>query len=129
MPKEKGIIFFGITEILIGGISFCAVITSLALEVSTKPLNVLLFVIATSCVSSYLGIGILRYNKQAYELLLFLAGVIALSKLLIFTKIISLNGALETKIPADFKNIISIIYHLGLIFYFRQGSIKEKFKR
>ena len=69
----------------------------------------------------------MRLNKQAYELLLFLAGVVILSKILIITKIIQLNGALETTIPSGFKNLISIIYHSAALWYLNLKNIKYLF--
>ena len=116
MKFKAGIVFFGITEILIGCITLAAVSLSLFQGKSTKPLEVLIFVIITSLVSFGLGIGILKHNLQSYHLLLFFATVIILSKILIFAKIMHLSGELETVIPADVKNIISIFYH-GILIY------------
>lgn len=123
----KGIQLFSLIEITIGLITFLTVSFSLILNFNTKPLNILIFVYTTSVLSFGLGIGLLKYNGQAYELLLFLAGVIILSKVLIFSDIIQLNGALETTIPSDFKNIISIIYHSLLFLYLRSKKIKSLF--
>ena len=100
---------------------------SLILGKSTKPPAALIFVLATSIISLSLGIGILRRNLGSYHLLLFLSTIIILIKILIFAKIIVLSGALETCIPAHIKNIISIIYHSSLIFYFSRPAIRKEF--
>ena len=122
-----GIILIALTEILFGGITLIAVLASLILSKSTKPLEVLIFVLATSLTSFILGIGLFRKNRSAYRLLIFLSLVIAFSKILIFTKIISLSGALETTIPSDTKNLISIIYHSLVIFYLTRKPVKAIF--
>jgi hypothetical protein len=122
-----GIIAFGIIEICIGLITLIAVIASLISGTSTKPLEVLIFVLATSVISLSLGIGILRYNLHSYHIMLFFATIIILSKILIFAKIISLSGALETRIPSSTKNAISIIYHSLLIWYFLRPSVRRHF--
>jgi hypothetical protein len=122
------IILFGIIEILIGGVTLTAVLLSLFEGKSTKPLNVLLFVLFTALTSLGIGIGILRHNLNCYRLLLYFSSIIVLSKILIFAKIISINGALETTIPSPVKHIISIIYHSIIILYFTRNRVKEKFK-
>jgi hypothetical protein len=128
MKQNRGVITFGIIEIAIGSVTFFAVITSFILGKSAKPLEVLVFVLTTATISLSLGIGILRRSLTSYHLLLFFAAVIILSKILIFAKIISLSGALETAVPSSFKNIISVIYHSVLIVYFRHGKVREYFR-
>ncbi len=122
-----GIILIALTEILLGGITLIAVFTSLILGKSTKPLEVLVFVLATSLTSFILGVGLLRKSRSAYRLLIFLSLVIAFSKILIFAKIITLSGALETTIPSSTKNVISIIYHTVVIFYLTRKPMKAIF--
>jgi len=120
----KGVATFSFIEIAIGIITIATLSSSVVFGLNTKPLNVLAFVYITSLLSLLLGIGLLYRNRQAYELLLFLAGVVILTKILMFSKIIHLNGALETIIPSTFKNSISIIYHGVLWLYLRQKGIK-----
>jgi|GEM_PF-578948 len=124
---ERGIILFGIIEIAIGFFTLLTVIISLLLGKSTKPLAVLIFVLTASIISLSLGVGIIRRNLASYNLLIFFATVIILSKILIFLGIINLSGALETSIPTPFKNIISICYHALLIWYFTCPSVKMQF--
>ena len=127
MKRNWGIILFGLIEIFIGAVTLFAVVLSLIEGKSTKPLNVLLFVLFTALTSLGIGIGILRHNLTSYRLLLYFSSIIVLSKILIFAKIISINGALETTIPSPAKNIISIIYHSIIIFYFTRNSVRKKF--
>lgn len=127
MKQAQGIIIFGLIEIAIGSITLIAVAISLILGQSMKPLEVLLFVLITAVISCSLGIGVLKRNLTSYHLLIFLATVIVLSKMLIFAKIITLSGALETSIPQSSKNIISIIYHGSLILYFSSPGVRKQF--
>lgn len=122
-----GIILFALTEILIGSVTLSALLSSIILEKSQKPPEVLLFIFGTSLISIGLGLGILRYSPNAYHLLLFFSAVIILSKILIFLKIISLNEMLETAIPASLKTITSIIYHSMIILYFKRKKVEEQF--
>jgi hypothetical protein len=127
MKNKFGVMLFAIIEIFIGLATLTAVILSLAQGKSTKSLQVLVFVLITAIISSGLGWGILRYKLLAYRLLLYFSSIIILSKILIFAKIITLTGALEITIPSSLKNIISVLYHSLLIFYFTRKSIREQF--
>ena len=127
MKDKSGIILFAIIEIVIGIVTLAAVILSIAQASSTKPLEVIIFVLVTACISMILGFGILRQSPTSYYLLLYFSSVIILSKILIFARIINLSGALETSIPSHLKNLISVFYHSLLIFYFMRPSIRDIF--
>jgi hypothetical protein len=128
MKQKKGILFFGLTEISIGTVTLMATGISLLKHFSTKPLNILVFVIVSSLISVSLGIGIILRSHYARKLLMFFAGWIILSKFLVLTNIISISGALETTLPLSLKNIISIIYHLMIILYFHHPVIKKEYQ-
>jgi len=125
--KIRGVWFFAAVEILIGLITLSAVNLSLIQGRCVKPPEVIIFVLTTALISAGLGIGILTYNIHCYHLLLYFSSVIILSKILIFAKIISLSGALETTLPFQFKSTVSVIYHGLLILYFARASVKKKF--
>ena len=127
MKNKWGIMLFALIEILIGLVTLAAVILSIIQGKSTKPLEVFLFVLITAIISTGLGFGLLRNDLASYRLLLYFSSVIILSKILIFAKIITLSGALETTVPSFLKNLISVFYHGLLIFYFTRKSIREKF--
>ena len=129
MRNKFGVILFAATEIFIGVTTLTAVIFGLIRGISTKPLEVVIFVLTTSALSTSLGFAILKHSSTGYRLLLFFSKAIILSKVLIFAKIISLNGALETAILTSTKNFISIVYHSLLIFYFTRRPIREAFRR
>ncbi len=128
-PKKppKGLLTFACIEISIGLITILGVSLSIFLEFNTKPTNILAFVYVTSILSLCLGVGLLNFNPKSYELLIFLAGVVILSKVLIFSKIIYLDGALETAVPSNFKNISSIAYHSALLWYLNLSNVKKLF--
>ncbi len=117
LKQNQTLLTIGIIEILIGALTLLANFNTLNPSSIIKPINVSCFVLITSVTSILLGIGILQLNKNAYNLLLYFSSVIVLSKLLIFMNIIELNGALQTAIPTSSQNIISVIYHLGIIFH------------
>jgi hypothetical protein len=123
------ITLFSTAEIFIGLFTMLVVYFSIALGFNSKPINVLVFVYTTSVLSFLLGIGLIRLNRQAYELLIFLSSVIILSKLLIFFNIIQLNGALETAISPGIKNIVSIVYHATLLIYLKSKAAESLFKK
>lgn len=126
MPK-KTIPIFGFTEIAIGAVTLTAMAWSIAAKTPQKPANVLIFVIISSLISSGLGAGLLLRWHYARKLLIFFAGWVILSKILVFAKIIFLCCELETTITPVFKNIISILYHALLIFCLHQPSVKKEF--
>ena len=129
MIKKRGITVFALIEIIIGVATLSAVSANLLLGNSAKPPEVTVFVLTTAAISAALGFGILGGNLTSYRLLLFFSKMIVLSKILILTNIISLNGALETTIPSSAKNLISVVYHGLLIFYFTRRPIREVFRR
>ncbi|MFC1709120.1 hypothetical protein ACFL2J_03555 [Candidatus Omnitrophota bacterium] len=128
-PKKppKGLLIFALCEVAIGFITILGVSLSIVLEINVKPANILAFVYVTSLLSLWLGIGLLNFNIKSYELLIFLAGVIILTKVLIFAGIIHLNGALETNIAQNLKNTVSIVYHTTLLWYLNLRNIKKLF--
>jgi len=124
---KAGITVFAVIEILIGCVTLMAVTVSLIRGWSQKPSEVIIFVLATASISAMLGIGILRRSWTSYYLLLYFSSIIILSKFLIFAKIITLNGALETTIPNDLKSMISIAYHGLVILYFSRAPVRKEF--
>ena len=129
MGNKQGIRVLAIIETFIGLTTLIAVSLSLIQGKSSKPLEVLIFVLVAALISTGLGFGIFKCNLNAYRLLLYFSSTIILSKILIFAKIITLNGALETTVPSDIKNIISVLYHSILVFYFTRKSIREQFDK
>lgn len=122
------IVAIGITEVLIGSVTPLASIISWTLALYNKPLAVTIFVISASLVSLSLGIGLLRFRAWARKLIIFFAGYILLTKVLILSGIIMLSGALETSVSPEIKNSISIIYHIFIIVFFARHAVKDKFK-
>lgn len=129
MKPKNGILLFGLTEIAIGAITLAATLQNLFTGAAVKPLNVDIFVITSCLVSISLGAGVLLRFSYARKFLIFFAGWIILSKILIFAKILILCCSLETVVPSHLKNMTSIIYHALVIFYFHHPTIKAEFKR
>jgi len=127
MKPKAGIKIFALIEIIIGAATFVSVTLTVIQSMSVKPFEVIIFVLTTSLISFILGLGILKQSALSYYFLLYFSSIIILSKILIFAKIISLSGELETRIPSAFKNFVSIAYHGLLIYYFTRDSIKKAF--
>ena len=127
MKHFRIVLLIGLTEILIGGITLCVTLWAMILSLNTKSFNVLIFVTGTATVSTFIGIGILKFKKAAYQLLLYFSSVVLLSKILIFMDIIHLNGAMETSIPPFIKDGTSVLYHAFVIYYLQKEDIRKIF--
>ena len=125
MKHYRSVLIIGIIEILIGGITLSANFITLIFGVNTKTLNVFMFVLITSVVSTLIGIGLLKFNRLAFQLLLYFSSVILLSKILIYFDVIQLNGALETTIPSGMKRLVSLLYHGFLVYYLTRPGIRK----
>ena len=129
MKHYRTILTIGIIEICIGSSAILGNIFSSTLSENNKSFGVFCFVSITGIISTLLGIGLLRFRKEAYLLLLYFSSVIILSKILIFMDVIHLNGTLETAVPGLIKNIVSILYHGFVIAYLSKPGIKQIFHR
>ena len=129
MQYFRSVLFIGITEITIGGTTLVFNLLSLILGVNTKSPSVFLFVIVAGTISLLLGIGILKFKKLAYDLLLFFSAFVLLTKLLIFLGVFHLDGSLENMIPDNIKNLASIAYHGFVIYYLRKSTVKILFEK
>lgn len=129
MKRRPGILLFALIEILIGAITLSAILLGLARGESAKPPGVLIFVLISCGLSILLGVGIIKYNLRSYYLLLYFSSMIILSKVLIFSGIITLSGAMESSIPSHLKNAVSILYHGALILYFTRKPVRMAFHK
>ena len=127
MQHTRTTYIIGITEVLIGSITWMATISSLLFSFNHKPGNVLLYVLITATMSTLIGIGILTFNRLAIDLLIYFSSVIVLTKFLMITDIIYLNHAFETFIPPILKNLVSLAYHAFLIYYFTKSDVRHLF--
>ena len=129
MKHYRVVLTIGIIEICIGGSTLLSNIITFVLSQNNKSFGVLCFVIIAGIISPLLGMGLLKFRKEAYLLLLYFSSVIILSKILIFMDVIHLNGALEAAVPDPIKNTVSIIYHGFVIAYLNKPGIKQIFHR
>ena len=127
MQHTRTTLAIGITEVLIGGLTWIVTISSLLFSFNHKPGNVLLFVLITATMSTLIGIGILTFNRLAINMLIYFSSVIVLTKFLMITDIIYLNHAFETFIPPIIKNLVSLAYHAFLIYYFTKADVRQIF--
>ena len=127
MQNYRIILGIGIIEILIGFITLFFNLVTLIIGANAKTANALFFVIIAGSMSSLIGLGLLKFNKTAYQALIYFSSVIILTKFLILIGIIQLNGALETTIPGWIKTWISIFYHGAVIYFLKRPDVKEVF--
>ncbi|MFC1593883.1 hypothetical protein ACFL38_00980 [Candidatus Omnitrophota bacterium] len=124
-----GIFAFGLMEIIIGGSTLMGIGVHIANQNFIIPYNVFLFIWFTALISMILGLGLLLANIKAYRLMIFFASVVIISKLLIFTNIVTLHRVLlEVRISTPVKDIISLFYHLFLLWYFKRDDVRRYFK-
>lgn len=129
MRHKIGILFFGLTELTLGTTTLCSIFFEIARRgASSKPVNVLTFVVASSAISAALGAGVILRQRYARKLLIFFAGWVILSKLLIAMGILTLCCALETTVSPNVKNAVSIVYHAAVMLYFHHPLIKAEFE-
>lgn len=128
MKPKHGIFLIGLIEIVIGSLTLGSLIKPLLSGLLPKPFNVFVFVLTSSLISVCLGVGLLLRWHYARKLLMFFAGFVILSKILVFGGIIALCCALETTIAPDVKNAISIVYHFFVILYLHQTALKKEFR-
>lgn len=127
MKHGQGIKCFAYTEIMLGIVSLFSLAFSLLNNPPSYPTTLTTFLLAAALISISLGIGILNFSRQSYYLLIFFSGVIVLSKILIFSNIISLNQAITSPFTPGVKNSVSFIYHSLLIFYFTRKPVIDIF--
>lgn len=129
MKNYRVVLFIGIIEVLIGAVTLIGTTVSIALSINTKTFNVLAFVIITGVISTLLGIGMLKFKKIAFQLLIYFSSVVILTKILIFANLIQLNGALTTIVPNFIKNSISVLYHGFIVYYLLKPGVKQIFHK
>jgi len=126
--ENLGIISFGYIEAIIGAGTIISLFVAKVAWGATKPLGILSFVGLTALASFILGIGILKYKMWARRFLIFFSGYIVLTKLFIYLGVIKLSPPFEILIPSSIKNIISVIYHVGVILFLGNENIRRSFK-
>ena len=127
MKQYRPVLIIGIIEIVIGGSILLTNFSTLALSLNHKTPNVLLFVIVTGTLSALIGIGILKFSKTAYQLLIYFSSVIILSKILILMDIVQLHGTFESMLSPQLRSCVSIAYHSFVIFYLTQKDVRDIF--
>jgi hypothetical protein len=117
-------LIIGIIEILIGSVTLFFTFFSIVFAFNQKPPGVLAFVVVAACLSTLLGVGILKFKKMAYQMLLYFSSVVLLSKILLLMGVIHLDGSLEKTIPSPLKTWGSIIYHCSVILYLLKSDVR-----
>jgi len=127
MKKDLWINGIGAIEVAIGVTTLLGLISMPLLYGIKKPVNILVFVLISSLVSSALGGGLLLRKEWARSLLVFFSGYVLITKLLLATGLLYFTGESELFLPLEIKNIISTVYHLCVIIILSAGPIKRSF--
>lgn len=115
----------GVVEVLIGlTISLSFIIASL-IEPPGRPKTVYGFVVVTSLISIVIGIGLLKRKKWGRKFLIFFAGYVIITKFLLVSNLVKFTGNTITFISVNAKDILSLIYHIGVLVVFNLKSIKN----
>ncbi|OGX17670.1 MAG: hypothetical protein A3K83_03145 [Omnitrophica WOR_2 bacterium RBG_13_44_8b] len=115
-------------EVLIGFTTLSSLITFQVYSVSTKPMNVFIFVLVSSLISIIIGFELMNYKNSARKALLFFSMYIVFTKLLIFANLLQFKGEIITFISGPLKNSTSLLYHSFILLLFNQPKVKEIFK-
>lgn len=119
-----------IIEVLIGIVTIIGLILSFSFHLfPQKPLNVFIFVLISSLISSVIGFNIYLHQDWARKLLIFFSGYVILTKILIQAKLLIFSGEIITFFPQSSKNVISVVYHSILIFILMKPEMKEIFSQ
>ena len=129
MSKKIIVRLIAFVELLIGLSTLFGLIKYSLLLVSKKPINVFVFVLLSSAISTVIGLGLINYREWARNLLVFFSGYVILTKILILSGLLRFSGEIITVIPATLKNCISILYHSFVIIFFNQRVIKKYFSK
>jgi hypothetical protein len=98
------------------------------MDMCKKPLNVFIFVLATSMTSCLIGIGLFKRWRWAWLLIVFFSGYIVLTKILLTFGLLIFTGEVIKFIPMDIKNYISVFYHAFIMAYFTRKKVRTQFK-
>lgn len=129
LSKKTTIRSVAFAELLIGLFTLFGLITYSLLSISKKPLNVFIFVLFSSAISTIIGLGLLNYREWSRNLLVFFSGYVFLTKILIVAGLLRFNGEIITFIPTGLKNCISILYHGCIIVFFNHKTVKAYFAK
>ncbi len=121
------IVFISYLEMLIGVLTVTGLSISVVVDAQHKPFNVFVFVLASAWASFGIGLALSFYKEWARLAIVFFSGCIIVIKILILAGLMRFNGEIITAVPADFKNLISIVYHLFILVYFTRLSVKKEF--
>ncbi|MDP8298434.1 MAG: hypothetical protein P9L88_00810 [Candidatus Tantalella remota] len=123
---NKGIgVLIGTIEVVFG---FLTLIASTIVqfghfsEFSPKPVNVYVFVTLSSLAGVVLGAGLLKGKAWARILLVCFAGYVILTKILVYSGLLSFGGTMLTVIPSGAKDAISLLYHSAIVIFLSRRS-------
>lgn len=94
----------------------------------SRPAPVYFFVGVTSLISVIIGLGLFKYKSWGRKILIFFAGYVIITKILIFSRLITFTGNTIDLIPVMEKDILSLIYHTALLVVLNLKSFTSELK-
>ncbi|MDD4957019.1 MAG: hypothetical protein PHH49_04690 [Candidatus Omnitrophica bacterium] len=120
MFKDKISRMIGMIEIFIGTVTFlvCTAVQFFKISnMTAKPTGVFVFVAISAIIALVLGGGILCERKWAKKYLMYFSGYVIMLKVMAYMGVISMKGPIFVVFPLWIKDIISIVYHLAVIYF------------
>jgi hypothetical protein len=93
-----------------------------------RPKMVYVFVIITSIISVIIGIGLFRYKNWGRQFLIFFAGYVIFTKVLLLSNLVEFTGNTIQGISTNLKDTFSFIYHCIILVIFNLKDIKKILK-
>ena len=94
------------------------------LDTPPKPANVFFVVTISAAISLSLGIGLLKRQEWARKLLIFFSGYIVISKIFIYSGLLTFSGEIFTFVSTGWKDSVSFLYHIAvIIFLFKRKDL------
>lgn len=115
-----------VIEVLIGLFISLSFLVSELSAPSGRPVKVFVFVIATSLISVAIGAGLFFYKRWAGKTLVFFAGYVAFSKILLATGLVTFSGNTIEVVSTNVKDLVSFFYHIAVIIMFSSHQIKKE---
>ena len=125
----KLIRLIAVTECLIGFVVILGLSAHPVFAPSTHPLRVFAFDFITAVIAISLGLGLFLLKESARKVLVYFSGYIVMEKILTFMGVISLSGKVLTEFFGISVNIVSLIYHGVIVWFFTRNPVKLFFHK
>ncbi len=117
-----------VLELLIGLIVLLGSIVPVLFSFPAHLPSVYVFVAVSSLISIVIGAGLSSYRLWARKVLVFFAGYIIITKVMIFAGLADFTGNTISFIPVWIKDLISVLYHAVILLAFNRKDVMRLLK-